>query len=58
MPPLLKKEVAALAGIAPRTMRRNQKDWDWLEECRTRRAGRPTYNNRRVMAELRKRNII
>jgi len=56
--PLLKKQIAAAAGISPRTMRRHREKFAWLERCKTRAPGRPTYNPQRVQEELRKRNII
>ena len=57
--PLLKKEIAAKAGISMRTMQRNKRKFAWIEDCRTKCGGRrPTYNADRVKEELRKRNTI
>lgn len=56
--PMQKKEIAAAAGISPRTMRRNPEQWSWLDKCRTACTRRPTYNRQRVNQELRRRRII
>ena len=53
-----KKEVAAIAGIAPRTLRHRKNDFGFLENCRLRGTGRPTYSRQRVTEEMRRRRII
>jgi hypothetical protein len=55
---LSKKEIAAQAGITPRTMRNHREKWSWLEKCRTNCTRRPTYNRERVNQELRRRRLI
>ena len=58
-PPLLKKQIAAAAGISRTTMWRNRDKFNWIEDCRTQCGGRrPTYNARRIRAELKKRNAL
>lgn len=56
--PMQKKEIAAAAGITPRTMRNNRDKWSWLEQHRTDCSRRPTYNRESVTRELRRRRII
>ena len=56
--PLLKKEIAAQAGISPRTMRRHAKDYSFLNRCQMRRPGRPVYDSDRFQQEMRRRKMI
>jgi hypothetical protein len=57
--PLLKKEIAAQAGISPRTLRRHMaRDYSFLDRCRLRRSGRPVFDSVRVQSEMRKRKMV
>jgi hypothetical protein len=55
--PLLKKQIAAQAGISPRTMRRNWARWKWIEGCRSKVSRRPMYNSEKVQRGLSRRGI-
>lgn len=55
--PLSKKQIAAAAGITPRTMQRNAAQWRFVEEFRARSTRRPRYRSE-VLEECRKRKMI
>ncbi len=53
-----KKQVAGMAGVCPRTLRRNAEKFAFLDRCKMGGTKRPTYNRGLVERELRKRKII
>ncbi len=53
-----KKEIASEAGISLRTMQRNARDWTWIDRCRAKCSGRPTYNRERIREGLRRRRFL
>lgn len=55
--PLSKKQIAAAAGITPRTMQRNAGQWQFVEEFRARGTRRARYRSE-VLDECRKRKMI
>jgi hypothetical protein len=56
--PLLKKEIAAQAGMSMRTMQRHPKAFSFLNRCQLRRPGRTVYDSARVEQEMRRRKMI
>jgi len=56
--PLQKKEIAALIHTSTKTMRRHREQYAWVEGCRLRRPGRPTYDRQQVETEARRRGVI
>jgi hypothetical protein len=54
---IAKKEVASMAGTSLRTMQRHQADWRWINQCRVKCSGRPTYNRERIREGLRARGL-
>jgi hypothetical protein len=56
--PMSRKEIAALVGIAPRTMRKHRVRWVWIEKYRTHATVRPTYNRKLICAQLIERGMI
>ena len=55
--PLTKKEIAARAGITPRTMQRNASQWRFVEEFRARGTRRARYRSE-VLDDCRRRQMI
>jgi len=55
--PLTKKEIAAAAGITPRTMQNNRRDWQFVEDYACRGTRRPRYRAE-VIEECRRRRLI
>jgi hypothetical protein len=53
-----KKQIAEVAGISPRTMRRNHQQWSWLEKCRLMISKRPAFNREQVTREMRRRKMV
>ena len=55
--PLSKKQIAAAAGITPRTMQNNRRDWEFIEEYACRGTRRTRYRAE-VLEECRRRRRI
>lgn len=55
---IVKKEIAALVGITPRTMRNNSEKYTFIENCRLNGTRRPTYDRSRIENELRRRRML
>ena len=55
--PLSKKQIAAAAGITPRTMQRNRQAWKFVEEYACRGTRRARYRGE-VLEECRRRRLI
>jgi hypothetical protein len=56
--PMSRKEIAALVGIAPRTMRKYRARWLWIEKYKTGMTLRPTYNRKLICEQLIDRGMI
>ena len=55
---IIKKQVAALAGVSPRTMNRHRDKYAFLDRCRCPGTGRPTFNRGLVVQEMRRRRMM
>ena len=55
--PLSKKQIAAAAGITPRTMQRNRREWQFVDEFACRGTRRARYRAE-VLEECRRRKMI
>jgi len=53
-----KKEIAAMAGINPRTINNNRKDWGWLDKCKAKGTRRETFNRKRVEQGLAEMGLV
>jgi hypothetical protein len=54
---LSKRQIAAAAGITPRTMQRNRAAWKFVDDYATRGTRRPLYREE-VLQECRRRRLI
>jgi len=55
--PLSKKQIAAAAGITPRTMQNHKRDWSFLDRFSCRGTSRPRYRPE-ALDEARRRRLI
>lgn len=55
--PLTKKEIAARAGITPRTMQNNRAKWKFIDEYATHGTRRVRYREE-VLNECRRRRLL
>lgn len=55
--PLSKKQIAAAAGITPRTMQRNRREWKFVDDYACHGTRRPRYREE-VLQECRRRRLI
>lgn len=55
--PLSKKQIAAEAGITPRTMQRNSEKWKFVDQYACQGTRRPRYRQE-VLQECRRRRLI